>query len=506
MPLGAELCLPGDTAAEYLMVPVNVSMDSAVELNVLATDTGGPSLARIPARGASPSRGTLARGTRERFEQRMRALERRDLTPRIGGARRALAARRPGGARRSITPGAPLVGDLMELNVETGDACDTPDLRTGRVEVVGTRVIVVADTTNPSDGLQSWDYQQVADQFDTLVWPTVTASFGEPEDVDANGRVVVFYTRALNEDGLTTGFSFRRDLFVSATCATSNEGELVYMPAADPSGTVSGDAPSVMQVKDASAAVLGHELQHVVNASRRLYVNFAPGLEEAWLDEGLSHAAEELLFYAASGRSPRQDLEMNDVVGATWVPFEAYALSNHRRFRQWLASPGSSGALLDDGDEAARGAAWAFLRYAADRVGGTESAFWSALSNSTGSGLANLQAAVGADPRAWLRDFAVASYADGAGLGVGARYTHPSWDFRVLYDALDTDGDTVADGWPLVPHDLFIDQYDWIGLSQGGGAAFLRLEVPTFATVVFKDTRDYLLPRPYVRFAVIRIQ
>src|SRR3712207_8725750 len=52
------------------------------------------------------------------------------------------------------------------------NACSTSDTRTGRVMAVGARMIVLADTMNPS-GLTAADYQDVATQFDTLVWPTV---------------------------------------------------------------------------------------------------------------------------------------------------------------------------------------------------------------------------------------------------------------------------------------------------------------------------------------------
>ena len=39
---------------------------------------------------------------------------------------------------------------------------------------------------------------------------------------------------------------------------------------------------------------LAHEYQHLINAGRRLYVNNANAFEDMWLNEGLSHIAEEL--------------------------------------------------------------------------------------------------------------------------------------------------------------------------------------------------------------------
>ena len=40
----------------------------------------------------------------------------------------------------------PAVGDLLKLNANVGDFCDSPDLRTARVVAVTDKAIVVADT------------------------------------------------------------------------------------------------------------------------------------------------------------------------------------------------------------------------------------------------------------------------------------------------------------------------------------------------------------------------
>jgi len=90
------------------------------------------------------------------------------------------------------------IGALVRLNVNSNEPCANPDYRIGRVVAKGTHAVVVADTANPSGGLTDAEYRRVAEQFDELVHPVVTQAFGEPADVDRNGRVVVFYTRAVN--------------------------------------------------------------------------------------------------------------------------------------------------------------------------------------------------------------------------------------------------------------------------------------------------------------------
>src|SRR5690606_16840201 len=91
---------------------------------------------------------------------------------------------------------------------------------------------------------------------------------------------------------------------------------------------------------------------------------------------------------------------------------------------------------------------WAFLRYSADRSGGSEQAFWTSLVDGGLTGRANLQAAFGGDaPNDWLRDFTAAMYADDAVAGVPAILTNPSWSFRSLFA-------TLNGSYQLVPRPL----------------------------------------------------
>jgi hypothetical protein len=518
MPGGYFFCLDGGASgAEYTVVPLNTSASADAPLSLTATGivpvSGSPNLA--PTFGAStiPVSGLSSLRAADAFELRLRQRERRELTRLIPATRRNFRTKTPEeGARRSISQGTPATNDLMALNVESTGSCASANMRTGRVEVVGTHVIVVADTSNPAGGLGSADYQEIADRFDTLVWPTLTASFGAPEDIDLNGRVVVFVTRAVNAltpNGaapVTHGFTLRRDLFFSSSCAGSNEGEMIYLEAADPAGTVNGNARSATSVKAAAALTLGHEMAHLVNASRRLYVNFAPAFEETWLDEGLAGVAEELLFHAASGKQPRQNLVFADVTdgGAAQAAFTAYAEPNYARLRQWLLAPQASGLFQGDNDLATRGAAWAFLRYAADRKGGTESAFWSALVNSTSTGMTSVQAAIGTDPNAWVLDFAAATYSDDGAAGGAGAYMQPSWNFRSFYNALDYNSDQVADDYPLATRNPFADVPDTFTLATGGGAAYLRMGVAANATGIVSIRSGGAAPPSTVRVAIIR--
>ena len=149
------------------------------------------------------------------------------------------------------------------------------------------------------------------------------AAFGEPTDIDKNGHIAIVFTRAVNEltprgaFSYVGGLTFSRDLFPQVgtaraqACPSSNEGEYLYLMTPDPSGTINGNRRTNGFVDTNTTAVIAHELVHLINASRKLYVNTAaPKFEVKWLDEGLAHVAEELLFYRESGLSPRSNLDL----------------------------------------------------------------------------------------------------------------------------------------------------------------------------------------------------
>ena len=184
--------------------------------------------------------------------------------------------------------------------------------------------------------------------------------------------------------------------------------------------------------------------------------------------------------------------------------FFRYAESNFARLRQWLLTPHGSGAFQGDDDLATRGAAWAFLRYASDRHASTDAAFFGSLLNTGNTGLTNLQAALGADPLPWYRDFAAATYADDAGMGAAATYTQPSWNFRNLYGALDYTGDGVADGYALAPRDPANGVADTFTLAEGGATAYLRMGVAPGGFAGVSVLSGGVAPVSTVRMLVIR--
>ncbi len=274
------------------------------------------------------------------------------------------------------------LGDVINLNVNGLQSCSNASYHPARVMAIGSKSIIFADTLNPRNGFTTADFQRFAARFDTLVYPLLVENFGEPTDIDKNGRISILFTRAVNEltparsSSYVGGFAFSRDLFPitersrAEGCATSNQGEYFYALAPDPTGSINQNVRSTSFVDSITTSVLAHELQHIINASRRLYVTNAAGFEEKWLDEGMAHIAEELLFYREAKLAPRMNLDINGVRASNAIrnAYNSDIAGNASRLRQYLLQPNVSSPYALDDSLPTRGAAWSFLRYAVDRV------------------------------------------------------------------------------------------------------------------------------------------
>jgi hypothetical protein len=482
----SEFCFSGTTAgAEFTAIPFY--SDFTGSLLRLSISTGGTTTAAVtrmvPTFEVTTSLGAPRLRKDEAFEMALRERSERELAPLIPMAR---AANQQSAARLNVAVAVPQVGDLMRLNANSSSSCTSPNYRTGRVVAITDRAIVVSDTANPANGFTTADYQYFGAGFDTLVYPVDTANFGGPTDKDNNQHVILFFTRAVNEltppgqSFYVGGFFFSRDLFPTTTtggiqgCAGSNFAEMFYMLVPDPAGSVNQNVRTVDFVKGVTLGTLAHEFQHLINASRHLYTNSSGVFEDVFLDEGLAHEAEELVFFKASGLAPGQNISYESMQSSQTVldAFNTFEAPNFRRFREFLTNPNTNSPYASNSTISTRGAIWSFLRYAADRRGGSESELWFQLANPPAGvhGVANLTHAVTSDLGNWVRDWSTANYADDLVSGISQFDTDPSWNIRSVVTA-------VGQGmWALDTQ-----QVDSAGITSvaigDGSAAYLRFGV-----------------------------
>ena len=456
---GTSICVGGGTSgAEFALIPFyGTTLSSAsATLDFTATGTVSPSAAPslIPSAGASFDMIGSATEAPPRyrashtFETKLRERERVDLRPLIGAAR-AARQRATASSRASFDaiPSNPVIGQILQLNANSDSECTSPDYRGARVVAITNSTIVVADTLNPTGGYTDAEYTSLGVTFDTLIDPLDRAAFGDPSDIDGNKRIVLFFTKAVNDLTPTTstsyvgGFFHGRDLFPTKStadfeaCASSNVGEMFYVMVPDPKR---GGPFAKANVASEVLGTLAHEYQHLINASRRMFVNTtATDFEETWLNEGLSHIAEELLFYRVSGLSPRTNISASTIrASQAYIDaFNDYESDNFGRYREYIQSPSKFSAYSDNDSLATRGATWAFLRDAADRKATSDGDTWFRLANATTTGMTNLRAVFGTGVLNQIRDWGTSVLTDDV-TGVDGAYQQPSWNFRSMFAAL----------------------------------------------------------------------
>jgi len=499
----------GATGTENVLVVVDTgitAVSAKTSYQVATTGTGAAGVVSPPATSLAPltetSPAAAERVDAPRLDigygMRLNARNRARFSTAFRAARSAVRSGNalPGGMSRSVAAAEAQVGDVASLNVST-NPCSPSQIRGARIVAIGTQSIVMSDTLNPTGGFSSADFQRFAARFDTLVYPLDVANFGTPADVDQNQKIVLLFTSAVNaltpagSSSYVGGFFFDRDLFPVADtpefqgCAGSNYSEMFYLLAPDPAGTVNGNRRPTAFVDSVTTSVLAHEFQHLINASRRLYVT--QGVEEfevPWLNEGLSHIAEELLFYHESKLTPRQNIDTIRIRSTNTIrnAFNNDMISNSLRYRSFLVAPSENSPFRDDDSLETRGATWNLLRYLADRKAGVDATTWQALVNTTKVGLPNLTAVFGSDIASKVRDWNVSHYTDDVVSGLPPEHLQASWDWHSIFKVLAGTGKA----YPLDVKTLTAGAAS--GTLIGGAAAYYRFSIPANTTATLTLT------------------
>ncbi len=509
-------------------------------ITALAADANPfPVMDQAAAASAAPNLSAEPLSPVRAFELARRETERRELTPLVQTARDWQLSKQTSQesslndgdnqvprAAALVAAADAKVGDVLKLNANASLACSSPNTRNGRVAAVGTKSIIVSDTENPTGGYTDAEYASIAATFDTLIFPMDTTAFGAPSNISGYGKIILFYTRAVNAltpagAGYTIGgFFFARDLYPKtarnglAACAASNEAEMFYLLSPDPNGAVNNNRRSKDEVTLLNLTTIAHEFQHLINSSRRLYVNIgARPNEDTWLDEGLAHVAEELLFLRVGNFTTRQNLTLSDVSGSPTRSdqFRNYASQNFSRFYSYLIAPEVNSPYAPNDSLATRGAIWSFLRYAAGRQGASgEAPFLRALVNSNTTGVSNLQNVLSGGLFAdYLRDWSVSLIADdfsaNTTAALGSNYIMPSWNFRSIFPGLRFSGGTPLGTYPIATRSLFSGTPQRLALA-GGTSSFIRFGIPAGRSSVITLSANGALPPATLKYALVRLR
>jgi hypothetical protein len=171
----------------------------------------------------------------------------------------------------------------------------------------------------------------------------------------------------------------------------------------------------------------------MINQGIRQFNPNADPFEVDWLNEGLSHFAEEAVGRASRGFGDFQSLSFSDI-RANADDYSAFFQQNLARFTTWLARPDTSSPISSRAgtDLAPRGAAWALLRYTADQYApGNARAFFRRLVAGPKTSVTNLVQHAGVPFDQIISGWLIANYTDNLGVsGLDPRYSYVSWNMR----------------------------------------------------------------------------
>jgi hypothetical protein len=528
------------TNAQYAVIIGNVNVASG---NVASYQVSGdwlaPSGVQAPsadvfAPTSSPlaTTGTMSRG--QDFEARLRNFERTRL-PRPGG-------RRPAGSGVSasklvpMVAGAvnppPAVGSTLTLKVltEAGfggvstDACSGYASSQGIVKYVSSHAIIVSDVNSPSGGFSNADFQAIGDEFDQLIYPTDVSYFGTPTDLDNNGHIIIYYTPAVNKltpagqaetSGYVGGFFFAGDLYPPSgqqSCASSNQGEIFYLLAPDPSGA-NGNTFSTSFVRQVTRGTVAHEFQHMINSGNRYISPNVENFETTWLDEGLAHFAEDAVGRVKAGFGDNYAVSYTDITSLDTTVTQAFFIQNLARAKFYVERPDTTGAIVSraraSANLASRGAEWALVRYVADwfNTGGDPRTLTRKLVAGPDTGTVNMVAATGASMDTILAHFTVALYADHrAYLPSGSPYNFKSYNFRQLVTGILLGSESTTSYLPVGT--IGSGTTSVIAkVPASSGAYFLTASAGSAArTIKLTDATGSASTDPNARIYVVRVQ
>jgi hypothetical protein len=400
-----------------------------------------------------------------------------------------------------------VLGEQRSFNVCSSSECDAFVQTTATARSIGERVAIYVDNSAPLGGYTDPDLDRVRTLFDQHLYRIDTTAFGRESDIDGNGVVVVLLTQLVNAlsqncaaGEIVLGYFFGADLLPpSSSNPGSNQGEVFFGLVPDPNNP--DCAISTAEANSYLPSTFIHEFQHMISFNQHVLVRRGR-VEDTWLNEGLSHFAEELggrlvpdTECPTSG-SCAQDFLSGDLLNAF-----AYLRSPEGFY---LIPPTDNvSPQLEE-----RGAEWLFVRWLVDNFASTPTLgtdLTKALLATNQVGSANVAARTGVDFSTLVGEWQLTNYLDDLpGFSAPAsRLTYTSWNFRLA-------ADTNEQAFPLVPDNTSGSAYGHTGTLRAGSGQHVLITQAASAPGVdlrLTNTTGGALPSSIEpRIALVRIR
>ncbi len=250
-----------------------------------------------------------------------------------------------------------------------------------------TRALGYVDNALPAsdENITAANILAMLDEFSNTTYPVVTPVFGDPSDVDADGKVIFLFTHLVDQVGGIAGFYSSASLFSTQQGGNDNLADMMFI--------------SPTQSLNSYKSLLAHEFQHLISYNQHVLVKSGQS-EESWLNEALSHVTEDLVDGHVAGGNPGL-------------------------VEQFMNAPGNY-ALTGDAqlNTGIRGAAYLFARGLIEDFGDD---IPGRLVKTERAGIENVEAVTGQTFQDLYQTFASRLFLSGAGLNAQAafNYTFP---------------------------------------------------------------------------------
>ena len=505
---------PGPAETEFAVVALSgagvVTVSGVSEDYLLQGDPPSAAAARATPLPAAAFAFRASAGDAGAFHARLRQLEA------AAAASPAASLGLPPAARREAPP---VPGEKRTFRVCSSTTCTGTVAVVGTAAYVGPRGAIYLDDEVPAGGFTAADIAEVGQLFDGAspnMYGVDTTAFGRESDIDGNGVVIILLTDAVN--GLSPncavtgsrvlGYFYGLDLLPGSS-GNSNGGEVFFSAVPDPGNDAC--PVSLAEAMRSLGPTFIHEFQHMISFNQHRLVRGSTQPELTWLNEGLSHFAEEL-----GGRQ----LPDNGVADGGAPDRETqFHLNNFANGYDYLVEPEGhflvfpefSGGTLEE-----RGAAWLFVRWLGDQFGGGGSlgtTLTRALVQTSRVGQENVEAVTGEPFDRLAAQWQLANWLDnlpGFTAGTG-RLQYTSWNLRTEFAALHASRPaSFPRTYPMQPDASDGEGYGRAGIVHAGSGRHLVLTQPAAGAVTelrFTAGDAFALQAATVpRLAVVRIR
>ena len=433
------------------------------------------------------------------------------------------------------------VGDTTTIKIPnrnlSGNTCTQPPLTVrARTVYSGSRAIILEDVASPLAGTIDSYYEDLGEEFDNVMYPLVTANFGDPlavdDELDNNGKLLMLFSEEINDFGGILGFVFScdfADTLVEPTKVASNQAEIFYAIVPDEAGA--GFTNNATNTRDEWRRIIRgtliHEAKHLAMFAETFANPAASSFEDSWLEEGTAMHAEEMFSRTITGATWKGNTGYGSQASPNHIYCEVrpsfaqcadrpFVMGSHFGFLyDYLAEIENRtllGATPGIANEASfYGSGWAFVRWMIDAYAPNESAVLQAITKEPSLlGTANLTARSGIPFDIMLPQFHYAlQYDDIAGITPAAPWQHiASWNMRDIYAGLNADfGPSFAPD-PLLDHALAFGNFSVnVNSMRGGTAAHFEISgSQSAAQLIALQAQNGSAPDPRLRMSVFRVQ